>query len=55
MKPLLLLIYGPNGAGKTTVARALATKYRGFHIQIDIFQVCLGVGVGTRVKATKIK
>ncbi|MEK7658047.1 MAG: AAA family ATPase [Patescibacteria group bacterium] len=37
MKPLLLLIYGPNGAGKTTVARALATKYRGFHIQIDIF------------------
>ena len=37
MRPLLLLIYGPNGAGKTTVARALATKYCGFHIQIDIF------------------
>ena len=37
MKPVLVLIYGPNGAGKTTVARALATKYRGLHIQIDLF------------------
>lgn len=37
MKPLLVLIYGPNGAGKTTITRALATKYRGLHVQIDIF------------------
>lgn len=37
MKSLLVLIYGPNSAGKTTIARALATKYRGLHIQIDIF------------------
>ena len=37
MKPTLVLLCGPNGAGKTTVARALATKYRGLHIQIDMF------------------
>lgn len=33
----LYLIYGPNGAGKTTVARYLATKNKGIHIQLDWF------------------
>lgn len=32
-----MLIYGPNGAGKTSVARALATRARGLHIEIDAF------------------
>lgn len=33
----LYLIYGPNAVGKTTVARYLATKHGGIHIQLDWF------------------
>ncbi len=33
----LYLIYGPNGVGKTSIARYLATKNNGLHIQIDWF------------------
>lgn len=33
----LYVIYGPNGTGKTTVARYLATKKGGLHIQLDWF------------------
>lgn len=35
MRKKLYLFYGPNGAGKTTIARFLATKYKGLHIQLD--------------------
>lgn len=35
MKKRLFLFYGPNGSGKTTVARYLATKDGGLHIQLD--------------------
>lgn len=35
MKKKLFLFYGPNGSGKTTIARFLATKYNGLHIQLD--------------------
>lgn len=34
-KKKLFLFYGPNGSGKTTIARFLATKHKGLHIQLD--------------------
>ncbi|MCK5027596.1 MAG: AAA family ATPase, partial [Candidatus Pacebacteria bacterium] len=33
----LILFYGPNGSGKTTIARYLATKNKGLHIELDLY------------------
>lgn len=41
MNKKLILFYGPNGSGKTTVARYLATKNGGLHIQLDWFSSML--------------
>ncbi|MDD5318377.1 MAG: AAA family ATPase [Candidatus Pacebacteria bacterium] len=35
IKREITVFYGPNGAGKTTIARYLATKNKGLHIQLD--------------------
>ncbi len=51
----LYLIYGPNGAGKTTVARYLATKNGGIHIQLDWFSSMQRGGVWYTRKSNKDK